>query len=302
MISLEEALDAFQNYLKVHRSSSSLTNVAYQQDIFQFTMFTASVLQKDPGAIIPADIDYKVVRQFLSWLTRNGYKKSTVARKLASLRSFFRFLQQEQLADTNPVHLISTPKQDKRLPGFLYYEEVKQLLATPDSDTVLGSRDRALLEFIYSSGIRVSEVVSLDVSALDIPLGYIKVMGKGAKERMVPFGSVAARALAQYIDKSRPRLLTDAETALFLNHRGGRLTSRGVRYIVDKHVKQAALSQKVSPHTLRHSFATHMLDEGADLRVVQELLGHVSLSTTQIYTHVTKQRLKYVYKNTHPRA
>ncbi len=302
MVSLEETLDAFQNYLKVHRNCSPLTNIAYQQDIFQFNLFAANLLKKEPSALQPADIDYRLIRQFLSWLIRGGCKKSTVARKLAALRSFFRYLNQEQIIDVNPVLMIKTPKQDKRLPSFLYYEEIAQLLAAPDDKGPLGIRDRALLEFIYSSGVRVSEVVSLRVDALDVSLGCIRVTGKGAKERLVPFGSKAAEALTRYLAESRPKLAAGDHDTLFVNHRGGPLTARGIRYIVDKYVKILALTRQVSPHTLRHSFATHMLDRGADLRVVQELLGHVSLSTTQIYTHVTKQRLRSVYQSAHPRA
>ncbi|WRO22242.1 tyrosine recombinase XerC [Metallumcola ferriviriculae] len=299
---MEEALDAFQIYLKVHKNCSPLTNIAYQKDIFQFNLFTADILNKEPSQVRPSEIDYRIIRQFLSWLIRGGCKKTTAARKLAALRSFFRYLNQEQVVETNPVLMIKTPKQDKKLPSFLYYEEVIELLKAPDERNALGIRDKALLEFIYSSGARVSEVALLKLDSVDVSLGYVRVMGKGAKERLVPFGSKAADAISTYLKEARPKLTLSRSGALFVNYRGDALTVRGMHYIVDKYVKQLALAKKVSPHTLRHSFATHMLDQGADLRVVQELLGHISLSTTQIYTHVTKKRLKEVYQNTHPRA
>lgn len=302
---LEQLVDAFQTYLKVNRNSSEHTKIAYQKDLTQFILFAANVRGKPPEQLKPEDVDYRLVRQYLAWLTQQGCQKATLARKLAALRSFFRYLNQEQITDNNPVSMIKTPKQDKRLPSFLYYEEVEQLLNAPDEQTSLGIRDKALLEFLYSSGVRVSEAAALKVGDLELSLGYVRITGKGSKERIVPFGSKAARALERYLRQARPGLVAKTKSdrdALFVNSRGGPLTVRGIRYIINNYIKQLALEKKVSPHTLRHSFATHMLDRGADLRVVQELLGHVSLSTTQIYTHVTKQRIKNIYQETHPRA
>lgn len=305
-ISLEESIDGFQNYLKVHKNSSDHTNRAYQTDAQQFIVFLSQLFKKEPEMLTPQEINYKIIRQYLSQLTLNGYQKSTIARKLAFIRSFFKFLVQENIIEHNPLVMIRTPKQNKRLPSFLYYTELEQLTSMPDLTKILGIRDKALLELIYSSGLRVSEATAVTISTLSIDTGYLRVMGKGAKERIVPFGREAALALQQYVTIARPKLLLLAKLkesdALFLNNQGGPLTARGVRYVVYKYVKEMALEKKVSPHTLRHSFATHMLDRGADLRVVQELLGHVSLSTTQIYTHVTRQRIKDVYKGAHPRA
>jgi len=306
-MNLEESIDGFQNYLKVHKNSSDHTNRAYQTDAQQFIAFLSQLFVKEPEMLTPQEINYKIIRQYLSYLTLNGYQKSTIARKLAFIRSFFKFLVQENIIEHNPLVMIRTPKQDKRLPSFLYYTELEQLISMPDLTKVLGIRDKALLELIYSSGLRVSEATAVTVSTLNIDTGYLRVMGKGAKERIVPFGREAALALQNYLTIARPKLLVLAKAlnqsdVLFLNNQGGPLTARGVRYVVNKYVKEMALEKKVSPHTLRHSFATHMLDRGADLRVVQELLGHVSLSTTQIYTHVTRQRIKEVYKGAHPRA
>jgi len=226
-----------------------------------------------------------------------------MARKLATLRSFVRYLCREEVLEGNPIAAVSTPKQEKRLPRFLYPKEIELLLEAPDISRPSGLRDKAILEVLYATGIRVSELVSLNLSNLDTQSGSIKVLGKGGKERIIPMGTKACTAMDKYLQVRRKALKKDngTETAVFLNKFGQRLTARSVRNIINKYVQQVALNQKVSPHTLRHTFATHLLNGGADLRSVQELLGHVKLSTTQVYTHVTKERIKTVHDKSHPR-
>lgn len=240
----------------------------------------------------------------MAQLQEKGLSKSTVARKLAALRSFYRYLTREEIINANPMTNVTTPKLEKRLPKFLYYQEVEALLNAPDASNQ-GQRDKAILETIYGGGLRVSELVGMNMGDIDFSLGYARVFGKGSKERIVPLGGAALRALKQYISCGRKELEAKSisrQEALFLNKYGGRLSARSVRNIVNKYVAQAALTQKISPHALRHSFATHLLEAGADLRSVQELLGHVKMATTQVYTHVTKKQLKTVYQKTHPRA
>jgi len=234
-------------------------------------------------------------------MQEQGMSRSTMARKLAALRSFVRYLCRENILQNNPIAAVSTPKQDKRLPKFLYPLEIQLLLDAPDVSKPLGLRDKAILETLYAAGLRVSELVGLSINNVYFDEELIKVVGKGSKERIVPLGSQAITSLKDYLHKGRPYLQKNATEALFLNKFGTRLTERSVRNIIDKYVKEVALNQKVSPHTLRHTFATHLLNAGADLRSVQELLGHVKLSTTQIYTHVTTENIQQVYHETHPR-
>lgn len=299
-----ELLNMFEIYLQVEKNASPATISGYRQDILQFAEFLAAREQVEPDEIQIAGIDHRAVRQYLALLQEKGLARTSIARKIAALRSFFRYLCREQLATANPAKAVSTPKLDKRLPAFLYSQDVDKLLSAPDPETPLGLRDRALFEVAYGSGLRVSELVGLNLDDLDLEVGYTRVFGKGAKERVVPLGSHSVSALRLYLEKGRPRLLNPErrENAVFLNRFGGRLTARGVRDLCRRHTEKLALSCHVSPHTLRHSFATHLLDGGADLRSVQELLGHVKMATTQIYTHVTRQRLKDVYRSTHPRA
>jgi len=226
-----------------------------------------------------------------------------VARKLSSARSFFRFLLREKVIKSNPFENLVTPKIPKRLPNFLYPEEVNALLEAPDPQSPLGLRDRALLELLYSTGVRVEELISINLNDLDLEEGEIKILGKGNKERIVLFGSQARKALEVYLRQARPNLLEGKKSRfLFIGQRGPSLSKRQVERIIRTYAKKAGIPKKVTPHTLRHSFATHLLSGGADLRMVQELLGHVSLSTTQVYTHITKERLKQVYNLAHPRA
>jgi len=249
------------------------------------------------------------LRAFLAQLGNNQYSPATMARKIATLRSFFKWAERRGIAGTNPMIAIRTPKQGKRLPKAVSMEQIEKLLVTPSDRDVLGTRDRGMLETLYSTGIRVSELVDLNYDDLEDSSQCLRVRGKGKRERMVPMGSHALAAVKRYIAlaQSDPRFAEQwgaapAGKPLFLNKHGGRMSSRSVRRKLDKYLKEAGLDPKISPHTLRHSFATHLLENGADLRSVQELLGHQSLSTTQVYTHLTAQRLKAVYDQAHPRA
>jgi integrase/recombinase XerC len=229
--------------------------------------------------------------------------RSTMARKLAALRSYVRYLCRENVLEGNPIANVSTPKQGKRLPRFLYPMETRLLMDAPDPSKPSGKRDKAILETLYAAGVRVSELVGINMADLDMAEKWIKIKGKGGKERLAPIGAQAEEAIQDYIKYGRPHLQGTAAVtdALFLNKFGQRLSVRSIRNITNKYVEQIALNQKVSPHTLRHTFATHLLNGGADLRSVQELLGHVKLSTTQIYTHLTKDRIKTIHEETHPR-
>ncbi|MCR3923370.1 MAG: tyrosine recombinase [Firmicutes bacterium] len=255
----------------------------------------------------PEELNYLALRHYLALLKEKAYERKTIARKLSAIRSFLRFLNREKLLLDKTWSSVSTPRVGKKLPTFLYVEEMLRLLVAPDCHTPAGLRDTAILEVLYASGIRVSELVALNTHTIDVNEGQFIVYGKGARERMVPLGRFAALAIRNYLENARPQLLRknrygEQEDALWLNKYGARLTDRGIRRIVDKYVKQVSLTQGISPHSIRHSFATHLLNAGADLRVVQELLGHVNISTTQIYTHVTRDHLKEVYHGAHPRA
>ncbi|HHT63911.1 MAG: tyrosine recombinase XerC [Bacillota bacterium] len=298
-------IEQFMAYLKIEKNASPHTLESYSHDLEEFAHFLAEEFTGIDGTQVdPSGVDYLAIRRFLALMQKRGLSKATMARKVAALRSFYRYLTREGLAKVNPMININTPKQDKKLPKFLYYPEIELLLSAPDSSP-LGQRDRALLETVYAGGLRVSELVGLNLEDLDYNLGYARVYGKGGKERIAPLGRVALKALQDYIECGRRDLAAksgEEENALFLNKFGTRLSGRSVRNIVNKYVEQVALEKKISPHTLRHSFATHLLEGGADLRSVQELLGHVNMSTTQIYTHVTKGRMKAVYEKSHPRA
>jgi len=290
---MQRYTEKFINYLKVEKNASPHTIVNYQVDLKAFAIFLGD---KEIGAV-----DHLTLRKFLAEMRAKNYSKRTVARKLASLRSFFRFLFREGYIKSNPITAVSTPKLDKKLPVVLDVDKVAKLLQSPPEDEVAGLRDRAILETLYSAGLRVSELVGLDIDDVDLISEVIKVLGKGSKERMVPIGSPAVSAIRKYLDK-RNEAKTRDKKAVFLNKSGTRLSDRGVRRLLDKYIRQTSVAVHISPHSLRHSFATHLLDRGADLRSVQELLGHMNLSTTQIYTHVTMERLKTVYDKAHPRA
>lgn len=251
------------------------------------------------------DVTYREVRIFLTELYNNALSKRSVSRKISSLRSFYRFLEREKLIVGNPFTKLSLPKSEKPVPGFLYEEELEKLFCVSDLTTNLGQRNQALLEVLYGTGIRVSECQQLRLQDIDFSIGTIFVKGKGRKERYVPFGSFAEAALEKYLFHGRKKLLNKSNNKtenVFLNARGNPITTRGIRTVLNKIVEKASINIQVHPHKLRHTFATHMLNEGADLRSVQELLGHESLSSTQIYTHVSKEHLKKAYMKSHPRA
>jgi len=274
---------------------------AYHKDLLQFDNF----LKVEKYSSLET-INHLLLRRFLAVLRSKNYSKTTIARKLASIRSFFKFLIREGELASNPFEMLRTPKQDKKLPHFLSINEVDVLLETPDRSTVMGLRDMAIMETLYSTGIRVSELVGLDEGNIDFFAGMIKVQGKGKKERLVPIGSHAIKAINEYLDSRSKSKKEEEEKVsrsepLFLNKFGGRLTARSVARSLNKYLKMSGVNLLTSPHTFRHSFATHLLDKGADLRSVQEMLGHSSLSTTQVYTHITTERLKNVYDKAHPR-
>lgn len=331
----ESIIDQFINYLRAERHFSGHTARCYAADLEQFCGFLA-----DPKGELPAGplnsarrgsngyprrhltpqpfsrlsipdtnrrllaVDTDLVRLFMSQLHDRNYCKSTVARKLATLRSFYKFVVRRGYAGSNPVAPIRTPKQEKRLPKFLDVAQIEKLFSNCDTTTLLGARDRAILEMLYSTGIRVSELVALEIADIDLGSSVIRVRGKGKKERVIPIGPGAVKAVIHYLDLRRNNLqrVKHDPDALFINKHGQRLSTRSVRRKLDKYLLEAGLDLSVSPHTLRHSFATHMLQRGADLRSVQEMLGHQSLSTTQVYTHLTDENLKSEYDKAHPRA
>lgn len=326
-------IDGFLAYLTDERHFSPYTARCYGADLRQFVDYLMGDGDLDTeherlaydhltgdapggdvaGRILPNTItekvrgaDVELLRGYLSHLADQSYSPATMARKIATLRSFYKWALKRGFVETNPMTLIRTPRQSKRLPRAITVEQIEQLLAAPDDQDVLGARDRAMLETLYSTGIRVSELVDLEIDDLDEPGEALRVRGKGKKERMVPLGSHALRAIAHYkrilLEDERYAAGDHTGRPLFINKHGGRLSSRSVRRKLDKYLRMVGLDPSISPHTLRHSFATHLLDNGADLRSVQELLGHQSLSTTQTYTHLTTQRLREAYDGSHPRA
>lgn len=290
---MQRYIDKFKNYLTVEKNYSPHTIKNYLIDLNEFSQFTEG---KDPE-----NVDYLTIRKFLALLRQSKISKRSVARKLSALRTFFRFLQRDGYVKTNPVASVSAPKLDKKLPVFLDEKSILKLITAPAGKSFQATRDRAILETLYSAGIRVSELVGIDISNVDFISGLVKVLGKGRKERLAPVGDNAISAIRGYMQYRDARAKLE-KNALFLNKSGKRITDRSVRRIVDKYIKILSIKERISPHTFRHSFATHLLDRGADLRSVQELLGHKNLSTTQIYTHVTTERLKAVYDKAHPRA
>jgi integrase/recombinase XerC len=321
----------FLDYLKFERRFSEHTAKCYGADLTQFGEFligssdggpphteSMSPTEEQGGSAtaVATHVNLKVdqlllsagtdvIRAYLAFLNEKQYSKATIARKLATLRSFYKFLVKRNQVTSNPVVAVRTPKQDKKLPRFLEYEEVKKLLDTPPQDNWLGARDRAILETLYSTGIRVSELVALNMDDIDFLGEIVHIRGKGKKERIAPIGSSALQVIQHYMEFRNKRAQNNGNfdtRVLFVNKHGKRLSTRSVRRKMDKYLKMAGLDPAISPHTLRHSFATHMLNNGADLRSVQELLGHQSLSTTQVYTHLTTTKLKDVYENAHPRS
>jgi integrase/recombinase XerC len=285
-------VDKFLRYLEIEKNASTHTVLNYRIDLKRFSKFLNEKTLES--------VDYLFIRQFLSELRKSNLSRASTARILSTLRSFFKFLVRESLIATNPVSGVFTPKRDKKLPKFMQEQEVSRLLEAPGRD-LMGLRDRAILETLYSTGMRVSEVVGMDTDNCDLIGGIIKVYGKGKKQRLAPIGEKASAAIRDYMQASRDIRDKDSR-AIFLNKNKARLTDRSVRRIVDTYIKKICIKDSVSPHTLRHSFATHLLNRGADLRSVQELLGHESLSTTQIYTHISTDRMKEAYQRAHPRA
>jgi integrase/recombinase XerC len=289
-------MGAFRRHLERERNASEHTVRAYVDDVGQFIAHAAAELGHAPR---PKEVDHLLIRSFLARLHRDGLKKSSAARKLASLRTFFRYLCREGILETNPARALMSPRLERRMPAHLDESEAGRLLAV-EGDRPADVRARAIFELLYATGIRCAELVGLEMPEVDLEDRFVRVLGKGRKERVVPFGRPAQKALREYLPVRsawRPR-----SDALFVNARGGRLSDRSVRTIVQRRVREVALARRISPHGLRHSFATHLLQRGADLRAIQELLGHSRLSTTQRYTHMNVQHILDIYKKTHPRA
>ena len=309
---MREQLQPFLDYLRLNRNLSRHTVRAYESDLSQFFEFAAALLGHEPRV---EDFDHRLVRDYLAETYERRQASSSSARKLAAVRTFARYLRREGLLEHDPGTLVSAPKVERRMPPHMAVDEMGALLAAPDAGTPLGLRDRAILELFYASGLRLSELVGLDLEDVNLPGRMVRVLGKGGKERIVPFNPVAAAAIREYLPARRglvlraPRDATPASgrarrmgDPLFVNYRGGRLSSRSVARMVRRCVTQVGAQRGISPHALRHSFATHLLERGADLRAIQELLGHARITTTQRYTHVSAAQITELYRRTHPRA
>jgi integrase/recombinase XerD len=293
-----QLVNEFLTFLQVEKGLSKNTLDSYGRDLKKYIEFLKS--QKIPSF---SETNRTIIISYFLQLQKKGHASSTISRNLASIRSFYQFLVRERYLDKDPTINLESPKLEKRLPKVLSIKEVDLLLEQPDIKKPLGLRDKAMLELLYATGIRVTELITLDITDVELDMGYIKCLGKGSKERIVPIGSEAVKFLEQYILTERKKLIKKREEkALFVNHHGYRLTRQGFWKIIKRYAKRAKINKQITPHTLRHSFATHLLENGADLRSVQELLGHADISTTQIYTHITKKRLREVYSKTHPRA
>ena len=293
---MQEVFNKYIDYLEAERNVSPYTRRNYTNDLMEFFAFVSG-----NGIDTLKNVTKLTLRSYLAYLMEKRYAKSSIARKLSAVRSFYRYLMREEMLKANPAATTVSPRLDKRLPAFLTVEDAKRLVESPDLTQPQGQRDRALLELLYAAGLRVSELVNLNVDQLNLATNEIRVWGKGAKERVVLIGEPAAQALNAYIEKGRRELLGDKKNkALFVSRYGGRLPARTVQKILTKYSRN--INKKVHPHVLRHTFATHLLDGGADLKVVQELLGHADLSSTQIYTHVTQGRARKIYLAAHPLA
>ncbi len=296
---MRDAIEAFLQFLELEKGYSGNTLAAYRNDLEQF----AQAMEAE-GISSWEQVNQDVIIDYIMSLREREYASSTVARKIAALKSFFHFLAAEEIISDDPTLNLDSPKVKKRLPVTLSYEEVERLLEAPKGSSPKAIRDKALLELLYATGMRVTELVSLDLEDINLASGTVRVtQGKGSKERIIPIHSRAVEALREYLAKARRMLLKSPdERALFLNHRGERLTRQGLWLIIKQYVREAGIKTEVTPHTLRHSFATHLLNGKADLRHVQELLGHANISTTQIYTHISSERLREIYDESHPRA
>lgn len=295
---INELVDEYLQYVKVERGLSANTITSYHQDLVKFQNYLQSQKITDLNTI-----DNFLINQFLQYLTTQGNSENTIIHCVTSLRKFFQFLKRMQYVNDDPMQQVGMPKKKQHLPDILSVEDVTKIIMTPDTTKPLGIRNRAMLEVMYATGLRVSEIVNLKVSDLHSDIGLLQMVGKGNKERMVPIGDVAMQWVVLYYTDIRPQQLKGQENPyIFLNDHGRQLTRQGIWKIIKQIVLQAGITKDVSPHTLRHSFATHILENGADLRIVQELLGHADISTTQIYTHVTNDHVKAIFKKAHPRA
>jgi len=295
---MEGYVDQFINYLAVDRGLAKNTLESYGRDLRQFQAYLQNGKFEDIK-----DSSRMTIVDYLNTLKSQGKAVSTISRNIAALKSFYQYLVKENYLEHDPAEKLETPKLEKKLPKILSIAEVEELLKQPNVRLSVGLRDKGMLELLYATGIRVSEIIALNISDVNLDMGYVKCYGKGSKERIVPLGSIAVKSVHEYINKGRSKIVrTYEEPALFLNHHGNRLTRQGFWKIIKKYASQANIVKEITPHTLRHSFATHLLENGADLRSVQEMLGHADISTTQIYTQVTKNPLKEVYDKTHPRA
>ena len=308
---MQPHLRHFLEYIRLNRNLSPRTVKAYESDLSQFLAFLERRLRRPADQIQPTEMDHHAVRGFMAELYDRGHARASSARRLAAIRAFGRYLRREEEIEQEPGAMVATPKLDRKMPAHLEVNEVERLLAAPDGDTLLGRRDRSILELFYASGLRLSELVGLDLEDVNLSSRLVRVLGKGGKERIVPFNKNTAAALRTYLGdreslvRRRPRGETSRRRAvepLFVNYRGGRLSSRSVDRLVRKYVAATSARLGISPHALRHSFATHLLERGADLRAIQELLGHARVSTTQRYTHVSDAQLMASYKKSHPRA
>ena len=312
---MTKQLREFLEYLRLNRNASAHTSAAYESDITQFLGFAAHMRNVPVESLEPSHLDLGAIRAFMADLYRQGHARTSVSRKLSALRAFSRYLRREGWIETDPASLAVGPKREQKIPAHLSIDEMSRLLEMPDVSTALGRRDRAILELFYASGLRLSELVSLDLEEVNLRARMVRVMGKGAKERLVPFNSTTEDSIRAWL-ADRSSLRTSARgkpraespkprvqrEPLFVNFRGARLTGRSVQRLVARYVAACSTRFGISPHALRHSFATHLLERGADLRAIQELLGHASLSTTQIYSHVDARRLRRVYDYAHPRS
>ncbi len=295
---MKSLVEEFIHYLAVERGLADNTLDSYNRDLNQFMGFLEKEQVKDVQKATR-----NVIMSYLLFLQKRGRATATVSRHLAALKSFYHFLLREKHIEKDPTANLESPKLEKKLPRILSVNEVEMLLNQPMGNDSAALRDKAMLELLYATGIRVSELIQLDLSHINLDMGYVRCFGKGSKERIVPVGSLARRCVSEYLQKGRVKLIKNkAEQALFVNQHGRRLTRQGFWKIIKKYAKRAGISKQITPHTLRHSFATHLLENGADLRSVQEMLGHADITTTQIYTHLTKGRLREVYAKSHPRA
>jgi integrase/recombinase XerC len=299
---MEEALAEFLRYLALEKNASAHTVKSYREDLTQAVEYLREHGSARPTK--PSQVTTRHLRSYLAWLHDSGYAKTTIARRIAAVRSWFRFQCRQGTVETNPADVLAIPRQDKKLPHFLAERDMNRLIKAPAHDTLLGIRDRAIIETLYSAGLRVSELTGLDMEDLDLESGLATVRGKGKRERIALLGPQALSALKSWFEARQSLIKGQDRSAqgVFLNRNGQRLTSRSVARMLEKYLGQTGLDPRTSPHTLRHSFATHLLDRGADIRAVQELLGHRSLANTQIYTHVTTNRLRDSYQKAHPRA